>query len=46
MSGEVDPSRKRHFFVIDKSVEDAKHDEKHVPVLLESIIRPNVFLKE
>ena len=32
--------RKRHFFAIEKSVEDVKQDEKHVPDLLESIIQP------
>ena len=32
--------RKKHVFVIEKYVEDAKQDEKHVPDLLEAIIRP------
>ena len=32
--------RKRHFFVIEKHIEDVKQDEKSVPDLLESIIRP------
>ena len=29
--------RKTHFFVMEKYIEDAKQDEKHVPDLLESI---------
>ena len=32
--------RKRHFFVIETSVEDVKQDEKHVPDLMEAIMRP------
>ena len=32
--------RKIHVFVIEKYIEDAKQDEKHVPDLLESIMRP------
>ena len=31
---------KRHFFLIEKYIEDGRQDEKHVPDLLESIIRP------
>ena len=31
--------RKRHLFVIEKYIEDAKQDEKDVPDLLESIMR-------
>ena len=31
---------KRHFFLIEKCIEDARQDEKHVPDLLESIMRP------
>ena len=31
---------KRHFFLIDKCSEDVRQDEKHVPDLLESIMRP------
>ena len=38
--------RKRHFFVIDKYVEDVKQDEKHVPDLLISIMRPTDPVKE
>ena len=38
--------RKRYFFVIEKYVEDAKQDEKHVPDLLESIMRPTDPVKE
>ena len=34
------------FFVIEKYVEDVKQDEKHVPDLLESIMRPTFFVKE
>ena len=37
---------KRHVFVIEKYVEDAKQDEKHVPDLLESIMRPTCLVKE
>ena len=32
--------RKRHFFVIEKYIEDMKQEEKDVPDLLESIMRP------
>ena len=38
--------RKRHFFVIEKYIEDARQDAKHVPDLLESIMRPKLFVKE
>ena len=38
--------RKRHFFVIEKYVEDVKQDEKHVPDLLEAIMRPTRLVKE
>ena len=38
--------RKRHFFVIEKYVEDVKQDENHVPDLLESIMRPTDPVKE
>ena len=34
------------FFVIEKYVEDVKHDEKHVPDLLEAIMRPTCLVKE
>ena len=37
---------KRHFFVIEKCSEDVKQDEKHVLDLLESIMRPKLFVKE
>ena len=39
--------RKRHFFVIlvEKYLEDVKQDEKHVPDLLESIMRPPGLVK-
>ena len=36
----------RHFFVIEKYIEDARQDEKHVPDLLEPIMRPKLFVKE
>ena len=38
--------RKRHVFLIEKHIEDAKQDEKHVPDLLESIMRPTDPVKE
>ena len=38
--------RKRYVFVIEKSVEDVKQDEKHVPDLLEAIMRPTCLAKE
>ena len=38
--------RKRHLFLTEKYIEDAKQDEKHVPDLLESIIRPTDPVKE
>ena len=37
---------KRHFFLIGKCVEDLRQDEKHVPDLLEAIIRPTDPVKE
>ena len=37
---------KRHFFVIEKYVEDVKKDEKHIPDLLEWITRPSDLAKE
>ena len=37
---------KRYYFVIEKYVEDVKQDEKHVPDLLESIMRPTDPVKE
>ena len=36
----------RHFFVIEKYIEDVKQDEKDVPDLLESIMRPTDHVKE
>ena len=38
--------RKRHFFDIEKYVEDVKQEEKDVPDLLESIMRPTDPVKE
>ena len=38
--------RKKNFFLIGKYIEDAKQDEKHVPDLLESIMRPKLLVKE
>ena len=38
--------RKRHFFVMEKYVEDVKQNEKHVPALLESIMTPTDHVKE
>ena len=38
--------RKRHFFLIEKYIEDARQDEQHVPDLLESIIRPTDPVKD
>ena len=38
--------RKVYFFVIEKYVEDVKQDEKHVPDLLELIMRPTDPVKE
>ena len=38
--------RKKHFFLIEKYIEDARQDEKHVPDLLESIMRPPGLVKE
>ena len=32
--------RKRHFFVVEKYIEDARQDEKHAPDLLEVIMKP------
>ena len=39
-------SRKGHFFVIEKSIEDVKQEEKHVPDLLEPMMRPTDPVKE
>ena len=38
--------RKRHVFLMEKYIEDARQDEKHVPDLLESIIQPPGLVKE
>ena len=37
---------KRHVFLIEKCFEDARQDEKHVPDLLEAIMRPTDPVKE
>ena len=38
--------RKSHVLLIEKYIEDATQDEKHVPGLLESIMRPTDPVKE
>ena len=38
--------KKKLFFVIENYVEDVKQEEKHVPDLLESIMRPTDPVKE
>ena len=38
--------RKRHFFVIEKYIEDVKQEEKDVPDLLEPLMRPTDPAKE
>ena len=38
--------RKRHFFVMEKYIEDARQEEKDVPDLLEPIMRPTDPVKE
>ena len=38
--------RERHFFVMEKYIEDARQEEKDVPDLLESIMRPTCLVKE
>ena len=43
--GKLTP-RKRHVFLVEKYNEDARQDEKHVPDLLESIMRPTDPVKE
>ena len=45
MSTKVD-LRKRHVFLTEKYFEDARQDEKHVPDLLEAIMRPPGPVKE
>ena len=37
---------KRHFFVIEKYIEDAKQEEKDVSDTLESMMRPTDLVKE
>ena len=37
---------KRHFFLMEKCFEDVRQDEKHVPDLLEAIMRPPDPVKE
>ena len=38
--------RKRHFFVMEKYIEDSRQEEKDVPDLLEAIMRPTCLVKE
>ena len=38
--------RKRYVFLIEKYIEDARHDEKHVPDLLEATIQPPGLVKD
>ena len=38
--------RKKHFFLTEKYIEDARQDEKHVPDLLEAIIQPPDLVKD
>ena len=38
--------RKRHFFVIEKYVEDVRQEEKHIPDLLEPIMKGSGLVKE
>ena len=38
--------RRRHFFVIEKYIEDVRQEEKDVPDLLEAIMRPTDPVKE
>ena len=38
--------RERHFFVMEKSIEDARQEENNVPDLLEAIMRPTDPVKE
>ena len=37
---------KRHLFLMEKYIEDARQDEKHMPDLLESIMMTKLFGKE
>ena len=44
--GKLTP-RKRHFFLMEKYIEDARQDQKHVlPDLLESIMKPTDPVKK
>ena len=36
---------KTYFFVMEKYFEDVRQDEKHVPDLLESIMKPKLLVK-
>ena len=38
--------RKKHVFVMEKYIEDARREEKDVPDLLEAIVRPTCLVKE
>ena len=38
--------RKNNVFVMEKYIEDARQEEKHVPDLLEAIMRPTCLVKE
>ena len=38
--------RKKHVFVVEQCVQDVKKDEKDVPDLLESLMRPSGLVKE
>ena len=42
----VPKKKKRHIFVMEKYIEDAKQEEKDVPDLLEAIMRPTDPVKE
>ena len=38
--------RKKHVFVMEKFIEDARQEEKDVPDLLEATMRPTCLVKE
>ena len=38
--------RKIYFLVVEKYIEDVRQDEKHVPDLLEAIMRPTDAVKD
>ena len=38
--------QKKHFFVMEKYIEDVKQEEKDVPDLVEPIMRPTCLVKE